>query len=75
MSRAQSRRASLVEAATNTVVGYVLAILTQLVVFPLYGIKASTSAHLGIGVAFVFVSLARSYALRRVFEWVRTRAE
>lgn len=75
MSRAQSRRASLVEAATNTVVGYVLAVLTQIVVFPVFGIEASTSAHLGIGGAFVFVSLVRSYALRRLFEWVRTRAE
>ncbi len=75
MIRAQTRMASLIEAATNTVVGYVLAVVTQILVFPIYGIEAEFSAHLGIGVAFVFVSLARSYALRRLFEWVRTRAE
>ena len=75
MSQAQSRRASLAEAATNTAVGYVLAVLTQIVVFPVFGIEADLSAHLGIGVAFVVVSLVRSYALRRIFEWLRLRGE
>lgn len=58
---------SLVEAATNVVVGYVLAILTQIVVFPWFGIKAALEEHLAIGVAFVGVSLIRGYLLRRVF--------
>lgn len=73
MSGRQSHRASLVEAITNTVVGYGLAVLTQIVVFPFYGIAVDLSAHLGIGVAFVAVSLARSYVLRRTFEWLRLR--
>jgi hypothetical protein len=75
MSRTQSRRASLVEATTNTVVGYALAVVTQIVVFPVFGIEADLSAHLGIGVAFVAVSLVRGYALRRFFEWLRLRGE
>ncbi len=73
MTGGQSRRASLIEAIINTVVGYALAVVTQIVVFPLYGIEVAVSAHLGIGVAFVVVSLARSYALRRLFEWARLR--
>lgn len=72
---AQSRRASLAEAITNTVVGYALAVLTQIVVFPLYGIDVDAEAHLGIGLAFVAVSLARGYALRRIFEWLRVSRE
>ena len=35
----QSRVMSLVEAATNVVVGYVLAIATQIAVFPWFGIE------------------------------------
>ncbi len=69
----QSRTMSLVEAATNVFVGYVLAIATQLAVFPLFGIEAAFGEHLAIGVAFVAVSLARSYLLRRLFEVLRTR--
>ena len=67
----QSRRMSLLEATTNVVVGYVLAIATQLAVFPLFGLEAALSEHLAIGAVFVMVSLARSYLLRRLFEHMR----
>ena len=67
----QSRGMSMVESATNVVVGYVLAILTQLAVFPLFGLEAALGEHLAIGTAFVGVSLARGYLLRRVFERLR----
>lgn len=64
----QSRAMSLVEAATNVVVGYVLAVVTQVVVFPWFGLEAALGEHLAIGAAFVMVSLSRSYLLRRLFE-------
>lgn len=68
----QSRTMSMVEAATNVVVGYVLAIARQIMVFPWFGIKAALGEHLAIGLVFVVVSLARGYLLRRVFEtWRR----
>ena len=64
---------SMVEAATNVVVGYVLAILTQIVVFPWFGIGAALGEHLAIGVVFVGISLIRGYLLRRLFEGIRSR--
>jgi hypothetical protein len=64
----QSRRLSLLEAVTNVVVGYALAVLTQMIVFPWFGLTASLQDNLAIGAAFVGVSLIRGYALRRVFE-------
>ena len=67
----QSRAISFVEAATNVVVGYVLAIATQIVVFPWFGIEAALVDHLAIGLAFVGVSLVRGYLLRRLFERIR----
>ena len=67
----QSRTMSLIEATTNVVVGYVLAIATQLAVFPLFGLEAAFGEHLAIGAAFVAVSLARGYLLRRLFEAMR----
>jgi hypothetical protein len=65
---AQSRVVSLIEAVTNVIVGYVLAIATQLLVFRLLGIEAALGEHLAIGAAFVMVSLTRRYLLRRLFE-------
>lgn len=67
----QSRRMSVVEAVTNVVIGYMVAVLTQLTVFPLFGLEAAFDEHLAIGLVFLGVSLIRSYLLRRLFEAVR----
>ena len=64
----QSRRQSLIEASANVVVGYALAVLTQIVVFPCFGLQVSLGDNLAIGALFVMISLLRSYALRRLFE-------
>ena len=63
----QSRWMSLVESATNIVVGYCLAVLTQVLVFPLFGLSVSLGENLGIGAVFTVVSLVRSFVLRRIF--------
>ena len=70
----QTQFMSLVEATTNVVVGYALAIVTQIIVFPWFGIETGMGEHLAIGLAFVGVSLVRSYLLRRLFEAIRVRA-
>ncbi|MBV6486694.1 MAG: hypothetical protein GHHEDOFH_00629 [Pseudorhodoplanes sp.] len=64
----QSRRMSLLEAAANVAVGYVLAIVTQITVFPLFGWRPSLGDNLLLGAIFTGVSLMRSYLLRRVFD-------
>ena len=64
----QSRAMSLVEAITNAVVGFLLALLTQIAVFPLFGLDVSVADNLLISTIFTAVSLLRSYALRRLFE-------
>ena len=66
----QPRWLSFVEAVTNIVVGYVLAVVMQIIVFPLFGLDVSLGENLLLGLAFTVVSLARSYTLRRVFNWV-----
>jgi hypothetical protein len=64
----QSRCMSLVEAVANVAVGYALALATQIVVFPWFGLHPSLSENLAIGAIFVGISLLRSYTLRRLFE-------
>jgi hypothetical protein len=64
----QSRRLSLIEAMTNVVVGYALAVITQIVVFPWFELQVSLGDNLAIGAMFVTISLARSFVLRRLFE-------
>ena len=64
----QPRALSLVEAVTNVVVGYGLAVAAQLVVFPVMGLSVTARQTLTIGLLFTGLSIARSYALRRLFE-------
>lgn len=63
----QSKRGSMAEACLNVAIGYGVALVSQLVVFPLYGIHVPLSTNVAIGVWFTVISLARSYVLRRWF--------
>ena len=62
---------SLVESLTNVVVGFLFAVATQVVIFPLFGITVSARDNLLIGGIFTAISVVRSYVLRRVFESMR----
>jgi len=70
----QSRLMSAVEAVANVAIGYGVAVLAQLAVFPVFGLKVALDDHLAIGGVFTAVSIARSFALRRLFEAIRMRA-
>ena len=64
---------SLVEAASNVAAGYLIAVATQIVAFPLFGLRLPLASNLLIGAIFTAVSMARSYLLRRLFEGIRVR--
>jgi hypothetical protein len=69
----QSRLMSLVESLVNVLVGYGVAVATQMAVFPLFGLAVTLTENLLIGLIFTVVSIVRSYALRRGFEALRVR--
>ena len=69
----QSRLMSFVEALANVAVGFAVAVLTQMFVFPLFGLRTTLRKNLAIGAIFTVVSLARSYVLRRAFEAISKR--
>ena len=64
---------SLIEAIANVVVGYGIAVITQIIVFPVFGFQLGTRDNLAIGAIFTLVSLVRSFTLRRLFEALRRR--
>ena len=67
----QSRLMSLVEAVTNVVVGYGGAVMTQILIFPVFGLQTTLGQNLAMGGIFTIVSLLRSFLLRRLFESFR----
>lgn len=64
----QSRLMSLVEAVANVVFGYGVAVVTQILIFPVVGLHTTLAQNLKMGAVFTMVSLARSFALQRLFE-------
>jgi hypothetical protein len=62
---------SLVEAVTNVCVGLLVAVVTQLIVFPIFGLQASLAQNLKLALVFTVVSILRGFALRRLFEGLR----
>lgn len=63
----QSKLESLAEVTLNVTIGWVIALLTQLIVFPLFGINVTVGEQLSISVIFTAVSIIRSYVIRRWF--------
>lgn len=66
----QTRKQSFIEACANTFLGYVISLLVQLAVFPMFGAKFTFNQNVQIGLIFLIVSFARSYVLRRLFNWL-----
>jgi hypothetical protein len=71
----QSRLMSLVESIANVAVGYGVAVVTQILIFPVFGLHTTLAQNLKMGAIFTIVSIARSFALRRVFEAIRLRSQ
>lgn len=63
----QSKLSSLIESLINILIGYVVALLSQLAIFPMVGIHIPLSTNIEIGAWFTLISLVRSYVIRRWF--------
>jgi hypothetical protein len=66
----QSKKFSLLESCVNVVVGYFVALASQIIIFPFFGIHASLKDNIYIGLWFTVISIGRSYCLRRFFNGI-----
>jgi len=72
----QSKRASLVEALTNTFAGFLLSLLLQCYLVPIItGYRVPFAADLTVVMVFTIASVLRSYVLRRGFNLFTERAQ
>ena len=61
----QSKIDSLIEALLSTFIGFVVSFTANLMLMPMLGIPVSLSQNFILTVAFTFISVARSYLVRR----------
>jgi hypothetical protein len=69
----QSRLMSLVETVANVIVGYGVAVVAQILIFPIFGVHTTLAQNLKMGLIFTGVSIFRSFIFRRLFEAIRVR--
>jgi len=63
----QSKKYSIIESVTNTVIGLVTSFLIQLIIYPLLNIHVSIGQNVVITFVFLIVSIVRGYVIRRIF--------
>lgn len=63
----QTKLQSLIEAIFNTAIGFIIGILSQMIIFPLLGMTVSFQTNLWIGFWFTIISVIRTYVVRRWF--------
>ena len=52
---------------------YGVAVVAQILIFPVFGLNPTLTQNLMMGTVFSIVSITRSFALRRLFEAIRMR--
>jgi hypothetical protein len=60
---------SFIEACLNTASGFVLSVLAVAYLFPLVGVQMSATQNIAATSIMTVISIARSYAWRRYFNW------
>ncbi len=65
----QTKKQSAFESVTNVVVGYSVNFTANALLFPIFGWPISVRQNLVLGIFYTVISLIRSYALRRFFNW------
>lgn len=61
----QSKIDSFIESILNVGIGFGVSVLANFVIFPWVGITASTTQVIAVGIFMTFVSVVRSYFVRR----------
>ena len=63
----QSKKLSLIESVTNTVIGLVTSFLIQIIIYPILNIPVTFSQNIIITLVFFVASILRGYLVRRLF--------
>ena len=68
----QTKLGSFVEAWANIAIGFAINFFANMVILPMFGFASLTAGkNFCIGVLYTFISLARSYVLRRWFNGLK----
>jgi len=67
----QSKKLSIIEAVSNTIIGLVTSFAIQLIIYPFLNIEVSISQNILITFIFFIASIIRGYLVRRLFNKIK----
>lgn len=75
LSKGQSRKMSFVESTASVVAGFIITVLIQYWIYPVFGITVPASSALVISVVIVFAAFVKNFSLRRLFNYIHVKNE
>jgi hypothetical protein len=75
LSKGQSKKMSLVESSASVIAGYIITVLIQYWLYPLFGISIPVTDALVISVIIVFAAFVKNFSIRRLFNFIHIRSE
>lgn len=66
----QTKFHSFIEVMTSTIIGYISALISQWIIFPLFGIYNTLGENMLIAAWFTVISIIRGYIVRRWFNHI-----
>lgn len=68
----QTRTMSMIEMTTGKVLGFITAVASQMVVYPLYFEQhIPITQNMQLGLIFMSIAAIKSYGVRRFFNWLQ----
>ncbi len=63
----QTKLGSFYESVINIIIGWIINFTANMTIFPLFGWEISVEQNIYLGTIYTFISLIRSYVIRRWF--------
>jgi len=70
----QTKRMSIIESVSNTLIGLLTSFIIQLIIYPTLDIKVSIGQNVIITFVFFIASIVRGYLVRRFFTKIKYEA-
>lgn len=70
MKQGQSKKMSLLESLVSVVAGYIITVLIQYWVYPIFGISIPATEALLISLIIVLAAFVKNFSVRRLFNFI-----
>lgn len=71
--KGQNHKMTALESTVSVLTGYIITVLIQYLVYPIFGISIPVTQALLISIIIVFAAFVKNYSIRRVFNYLHIK--